>query len=615
MGLTPSARDLVARTIIGEAARGDRDSMISVAHVLKNRADSGQYGDPFNGGLTNTVKAPKQFSIWNSDIASSGKTISPNDPYYQRAAAIADSVFSGQTPDNTGGADHYYAPGGMAGGRAPSWAIGQTPTATIGGQHFYKLGLSASDATNFGHTSAPAIEVMRRPLPFDATCRAGLIPFDAATVAPAPPLAAMPDAAKPAAVNAISTALADAKSMLGKNEVPNHDEIMSYLHDGGQDLDPHKLAWCASFVSASLQKAGLPVPTQVAKGSLQSGGANANNYLTYGSAVTDPNGVQAGDILVAKDGSHVGFAEGPVRQGPNGPEVQLLAGNEKDMSGRYAPGSYTNPETGAVANRAQVGMVGERWVPLANYAVRRAPDAVPASPPVAGTTPAAASYPGVQPVANSASVPAANAQPVSATAPGSSGGNFAAPPGSSAGFVGPGSDKYSVISGMTTGTSHNPQLITAANWGNLFGGGAPSAPPAAAPAAASAPSPQPASAPAAAPKPLDTSYGPQQPPPTVPPGAPVGQPPGSPLSSIVPSWGASTPSDPATYPEAAPPAMPGANVSGMPAMNRGGPSMGFPAMTNPFGQPPPNQQLSQLPGSMFASAQNLMKFLFPTATG
>ena len=169
---------------------------------------------------------------------------------------------------------------------------------------------------------------------------------------------------------AINTALTSAKSMLGKNEVPNHAEIQSYLHDGGQDLDPHKLAWCAAFVSASLQKAGLPVPTQVVKDSSFGPGAYAGNYLSYGSAV-DPKGIQAGDILVANNGSHVGFAEGPVRQGQNGPEVQLLAGNERDSSGQYAPGSYTNPTTGAVANRSQVGQVGERWVPLSQYSARR----------------------------------------------------------------------------------------------------------------------------------------------------------------------------------------------------------------------------------------------------
>ena len=169
---------------------------------------------------------------------------------------------------------------------------------------------------------------------------------------------------------AINNALASAKGMLGKNEVPNHAEIQSYLRDGGQDLDPHKLAWCAAFVSASLQKAGLPVPTQVVKDSAFGPGAYAPNYLTYGSAV-DPKNVQAGDILVANNGSHVGFAEGPIRQGANGPEVQLLAGNERDASGQYAPGSYTNPTTGATANRSQVGMVGERWVPLSQYSARR----------------------------------------------------------------------------------------------------------------------------------------------------------------------------------------------------------------------------------------------------
>jgi hypothetical protein len=169
---------------------------------------------------------------------------------------------------------------------------------------------------------------------------------------------------------AINNAVASAKSMLGKNEVPNHAELQSYLHDGGQDLDPHKLAWCAAFVSASLQKAGLPVPTQVVKDSAFGPGAYAPNYLTYGNPV-DPKNIQAGDILVNNNGSHVGFAEGPIRQGPNGPEAQLLAGNERDASGQYAPGSYTNPATGAVANRSQVGQVGERWVPLSQYSARR----------------------------------------------------------------------------------------------------------------------------------------------------------------------------------------------------------------------------------------------------
>jgi len=196
---------------------------------------------------------------------------------------------------------------------------------------------------------------------------------------------------------AINVALNDAKSMLGKNEVPDRAEIQSYLRDGGQDLDPHKLAWCAAFVSASLQKAGLPVPTQVVKDSAFGPGAYAPNYLTYGNPV-EPKGIQAGDILVANNGTHVGFAEGPIRNGPNGPEVQLLAGNERDASGQYAPGSYTNPKTGAVANRAQVGQVGERWVPLSQYSARR-------YQPTDDNSPSTTSSASTQPSSSSSSAP------------------------------------------------------------------------------------------------------------------------------------------------------------------------------------------------------------------
>ena len=175
---------------------------------------------------------------------------------------------------------------------------------------------------------------------------------------------------KPQAVAAVSSALNNAKSMLGKNEVPNHDEVMTYLKDGGQDLDPHKSAWCAAFVSASLKKAGLPVPDVVRPGTETGPGNVAGDYRTWGSAV-QPKSIQSGDVLVANDGSHVGFAEGPIRQGPNGPEAKIIAGNETDKSGKYQRGSYTM-QSGRVINRSQVGQVGERWVPLNQYSARRA---------------------------------------------------------------------------------------------------------------------------------------------------------------------------------------------------------------------------------------------------
>jgi N-acetylmuramoyl-L-alanine amidase len=567
------ARDRVIRTLLGES-NGTPEGMISVAHVIKNRADSGAWGDPTKGGLTQTITAPKQFSMWNTDdpklraLAAGVSAIPTTDPRYQRAGAIVDGVFGNDIPDPTGGATHYHTTF-----VSPEWSQGATPTATIGGHYFYKLPLTASNTAGTAVTGPSSVGMGA----------------SAAPAAPAtPPLTALGND-KPAGQQAVTAALANAKSMLGKNEVPDHDELMQYLHDGGQDLDPHKLAWCAAFVSASLQKAGLPVPTQVVKDSAFGGGALAGNYKTYGSAV-DPTAIQAGDILVANDGSHVGFAEGPVRQGPNGPEVQMIAGNEKDTSGQYAPGSYTNPATGAVANRAQVGMVGERWVPVSQYTARRYEPAEQTgqqqqAPPVASAAAPASSAAAPAP-SEAAPAPAATSSP-------------------SAGFVGPGSDKYSVVSGMTSGTGRNPQLTTAANWGNLFGGGSP-APPASAPAA-TAPSSQPV--PDLTQRvPLDkTPLPPVRPTDLAPPTASSS----APLSSILPNWGATTPANPDTLPNTG--GVPGGGVTGRAPMTAGAPSMGFPAMTNPFGQPP--DQVSQLPGSMLSSAQNLIKLLFPSNVG
>jgi N-acetylmuramoyl-L-alanine amidase len=605
-------RDRVIRTLLGES-NGTPEGMTSVAHVMKNRADSGAWGQP-NGGLTRVITAPKQFSMWNTDdpklrsLAASVNALPTTDLRYQRAAAIADGVFGDQIPDPTGGATHYHTTS-----VAPDWSQGVTPTATIGGHYFYKLPLTASNTAGTAVTSPSSV---------------GMGTSAAPTTPTAPPIASV----GVAGAGAISRAVADAHALLGKNEVPDHDMLADYLKTGGQNLDPHQSAWCAAFVSASLQREGLPVPDKIVADSQFAGGANARDYLNYGQGVTDPGSIQAGDILVAKDGSHVGFAEGPVRQGANGPEVQILAGNEKDTSGQYTPGSWTNPRTGQVAGRAQVGMVGERWAPVSDFVVRRAPDA-DAAGPASSAAPAAAA---------SGAVPSAQAQPMEAVAPPGASpipGPAASP---SAGFVGPGSDKYSVVSGMTSGTGRNPQLTTAANWGNLFGGATPSASPASAPAA-TAPSSQPApdlqqrvplaKTPIPPARPTDAtatgnawSQRPSGVSPSIasaplPPERPVTLPslsaadfrtpasPALPLTSTLPTVGST-----ATYSDdnEKPAPMPG-GMDMHPAYTPGQPSLGFPAMQNPFGDP--SQQISQLPGSMLSSAQNLIKLLFPSNVG
>ena len=68
------------------------------------------------------------------------------------------------------------------------------------------------------------------------------------------------------------------------------------------------------------------------------------------------------------------------------------------------------------------------------------------------------------------------------------------------------------------------------------------------------------------------------------------------LQSIMQNQGAGQPMNPNAIPAAAPQAMPGSGVNGMPAMTQGGPSMGFPAQTNPFGaQPQPQPPAPPMP--------------------
>jgi spore germination cell wall hydrolase CwlJ-like protein len=119
--LSPTDRDYVIRTIAGEADHPAGDA--AVAAVIRNRLQSGQWG---NTGQA-VVQSPGQFSAWNKVTGygggAGGNDIVNNvDPAaYKRIGATVDDVFSGKTPDPTGGALNFYAPGGMSGGRPPSW--------------------------------------------------------------------------------------------------------------------------------------------------------------------------------------------------------------------------------------------------------------------------------------------------------------------------------------------------------------------------------------------------------------------------------------------------------------------------------------------------------------
>lgn len=131
--LDPKSRDLMIRTILGEAANEPPQGQAAVASVILNRATSGRYG-----GTTpaQVVMAPNAFEPW-SRRSKELMAIKPDSAQYQNVGDIVDMVHSGDIPDQSQGATHFYSPASQAalGRQAPSWA---TNTITkIGGHVFY----------------------------------------------------------------------------------------------------------------------------------------------------------------------------------------------------------------------------------------------------------------------------------------------------------------------------------------------------------------------------------------------------------------------------------------------------------------------------------------------
>ena len=130
---------------------------------------------------------------------------------------------------------------------------------------------------------------------------------------------------------------------LGLNETDKKAALNDYLTTGGMNLDPATRAWCADFVNATLNQAGMQ----------GTGSGMARSFLNWGQAVDQP---QRGDIAVFTRGDpngpfgHVGFFEG---YNPDG-SIRVLGGNQGDavsianysadqlLGFRRAPGASTN---------------------------------------------------------------------------------------------------------------------------------------------------------------------------------------------------------------------------------------------------------------------------------
>jgi spore germination cell wall hydrolase CwlJ-like protein len=104
---TSSDLDVMARTILGEAANQSAAAKLGVASVIMNRVKAGQ------GGITSVCKAPGQFDCWFPSLGGrSDYNLTANTPTsnatYQACLVIATGAVNGTLADNTGGATYYH---------------------------------------------------------------------------------------------------------------------------------------------------------------------------------------------------------------------------------------------------------------------------------------------------------------------------------------------------------------------------------------------------------------------------------------------------------------------------------------------------------------------------
>ncbi|MGH8384021.1 MAG: cell wall hydrolase [Pseudomonas sp.] len=138
MPISEKDRDILARTIWGEARGESPAGKVAVAWTIRNRVFDGKEKSWWGEGYAGVCQRPYQFSCWNRN--------DPNHPFLSgvrqvpfrelaQARIAADQVIDGLVPDPTGGATHYYA---VSMKTPPAWAAKAKQTLKLGGHVFLK---------------------------------------------------------------------------------------------------------------------------------------------------------------------------------------------------------------------------------------------------------------------------------------------------------------------------------------------------------------------------------------------------------------------------------------------------------------------------------------------
>lgn len=105
--LTDTDIDIMARTIATEAGGESLKGQIGVGYVILNRTLSKWQG---KDTVTEIIKSPYQFSVWNKNSKVDPRAIKPEDDSYRTALKVIEGITSSKYKDPTGGASYYWNP-------------------------------------------------------------------------------------------------------------------------------------------------------------------------------------------------------------------------------------------------------------------------------------------------------------------------------------------------------------------------------------------------------------------------------------------------------------------------------------------------------------------------
>tara|TARA_R100000541_G_scaffold2442_1_gene8850 strand:+ start:1311 stop:1841 length:531 start_codon:yes stop_codon:yes gene_type:complete len=136
----PKDKEILARTIYGEASNQGEEGMIAVGNVILNRYNSNlpKYKTKNIEGITGVVLKPYAFTVYNDKKNENYNRMinaTKEDKTYAKALDIAEKLLTGKIKDNTDGATHYFNPDEAD----PYWKDSplMTPLKKIGNHSFY----------------------------------------------------------------------------------------------------------------------------------------------------------------------------------------------------------------------------------------------------------------------------------------------------------------------------------------------------------------------------------------------------------------------------------------------------------------------------------------------